>query len=107
MRGGIDLGGTKIQAAIIAPDGKAIGEARRPTPTEGGPDDVAREMAAALRAAADDAGVEPASLAGIGVGSPGEVDTETGDVTGAKNLPGWGGRFALGAMLSDELGPPV
>lgn len=107
MRGGIDLGGTKIQAAIISPDGEVTGDARRPTPTEGGPEDIASEMAGALRDAAAAAGVEPATLAGIGVGSPGEVDAEAGDVTGAKNLPGWGGRFALGATLSAELGPPV
>jgi glucokinase len=107
VRGGIDLGGTKIQAAIIAPDGQVAGEARRPTPTEGGPEDVAAEMAAALRDSAEAAKVDPSSLAGIGVGSPGEVDTATGDVTGARNLPGWEGRFALGSSLSDELGPPV
>ena len=36
-RGGIDLGGTKIQTAIVGPRGKAYGEARRQTPTEGEP----------------------------------------------------------------------
>jgi glucokinase len=106
-RGGIDLGGTKIQAAIATPNGEVIGDARRPTPTSGGPEEVARQMAAALAEAADAAGVNTDSLAGIGVGSPGDVDEATGEVSGARNLPGWDGSFALAAWLSDALGAPV
>jgi glucokinase len=107
LRGGIDLGGTKIQTAVVAEGGAVRGEARRPTPTEGGPEDVAREMAAALRESAEAAGVEPAELEGVGVGSPGDVDEASGDVASAKNLPGWSGRFPLGKRLSEELGTPV
>ena len=107
LRGGIDLGGTKIQGAIIAAEGKVVGDARRPTPTEGGPADVAREMAAALSEAAEVAGVETDSLAGIGVGCPGEVDERTGELSNASNLPGWNGRFPLAATLSDALGASV
>src|SRR4051794_41823331 len=36
LRGGIDLGGTKIQTAVVGTRGKVYGEARRPTPTSGG-----------------------------------------------------------------------
>jgi glucokinase len=107
VRGGIDLGGTKIQTAIVAPDGSVAGDARHPTPSEGGPEAIARAMAGALREAADAAGVDPGSLAGVGVGSPGEVDSETGDVTGVHNVAGWEERFALGPVLSTDLGPPV
>ena len=59
LRGGIDLGGTKIQTAIVDRAGKVLGEARQPTPTAGGPADVAEAMATALREAAEAAGVEP------------------------------------------------
>ena len=89
MRGGIDLGGTKIQAAIVDPGGEVQGESRHPTPTEGGPPDVAAAMAAALREAAESAGAEPSEIKGVGVGSPGAVDPATGDVTSARNLPDW------------------
>jgi len=34
-RGGIDLGGTKIQAVVVAEDNKVLGEARHPTPQAG------------------------------------------------------------------------
>jgi len=106
-RGGIDLGGTKIQAAIVGADGQVLGEARHPTPTEGGPPDVARAMEDALREAAAAAAVEPDQLAGIGVGSPGDADGKTGVVSGARNLPGWEGSFPLGETLSKALGAEV
>ena len=106
-RGGIDLGGTKIQTAIVDPDGKVLGQARRPTPTEGSPPDVAEAMALALREAAEDAGVETADLQGVGVGSPGDADGNTGVVSGARNLPDWAGSFPLGETLSKALGTEV
>jgi glucokinase len=107
LRGGIDLGGTKIQAAIVEPSGKVLGGARRSTPTRGGPEDVAEEMAAALREAAEAAGVQSDSLAGIGVGSPGDVDKKTGVVSGARNLPDWEGSFPLAETLARELDSEV
>ena len=105
--GGIDLGGTKIQTAIVEPGGAVRGEARQPTPTEGGPADVARAMEDALREAAAAAGVKPEELSGVGVGSPGDADGKTGVVSGARNLPGWNGSFPLGETLAKALGTPV
>ena len=107
LRGGIDLGGTKIQTAIVDGGGKVLGESRRPTPTSGGPQDVAEEMAAALREAAEQAGVETAALEGIGVGSPGDADEKTGVVSGARNLPDWESSFPLAETLKKSLGTEV
>lgn len=107
LRGGIDLGGTKIQTVVVSEDGAVRGEARQPTPTEGGPADVAHAMEDALREAASAAGVKPEELSGVGVGSPGDADGKTGVVSGARNLPGWEGRFALGEELSKALGTEV
>jgi glucokinase len=107
MRGGVDLGGTKIEAVIVAANNDVRGQQRLSTPTEGGPADVAEQILAALRAAADAAGVEPRALVRIGIGSPGDVDETTGEVSGARNLPGWEGSFGLGQHVSDALGPPV
>src|SRR4051794_23661503 len=69
-RGGIDLGGTKIQTVVVNGRGSVIGDARHPTPTKGGPPAVAAEMATALAEAAEAAGVETSSLESVGVGSP-------------------------------------
>jgi glucokinase len=104
LRGGIDLGGTKIQAVVVSEDHVVQGQSRHPTPTEGGPPDVAAAMIAAMRDAAREAGVETSALTGIGVGSPGDVDAGRGTVSSALNLPGWAGDFALGETLERELG---
>jgi glucokinase len=106
-RGGIDLGGTKIQTVVVDADNKVLGESRRPTPTTGGPEDVAREMAAAMREAAAQADLGTRDLAGVGIGSPGDADEKTGVVSDARNLPGWTGSFPLGEHLSEQLGVPV
>jgi glucokinase len=107
LRGGIDLGGTKIQTVVVDAGGDVKGESRRPTPTDGGPAGVAKEMAEALRESAQQAGVETAALEGIGVGSPGDADEKTGVVSAAKNLPDWEGSFPLAQTLKDELGTEV
>ena len=107
MRGGIDLGGTKIQAVVVDDGGGVKGEERVPTPTAGGPPNVADAMADAVRAAATAAGVETTELDGVGVGSPGIVDSRKGIVTSARNLPDWEGSFALAGALSDSIGTRV
>src|SRR3954451_10902383 len=106
-RGGIDLGGTKVQAAIVDDDGQVQGESRHPTPTAGGPQAVSDTCAAALREAAEAAGVKTRHLEAVGVGSPGVIDADAGSVTSARNLPDWEGTFPLGESLSGALGTPV
>jgi len=103
--GGIDLGGTKIQAVVVDEENSVLGSARVPTPTSGGPPDVARAMARALADAAGAAELEAGDLAGVGVGSPGTI--AGGAVTNARNLPGWDGSFPLAATLRGALGPDV
>jgi glucokinase len=107
MRGGLDLGGTKIEAIVVDRRHRVRGSARRPTPTSGGPTDVAAELARAVSDACAQAGIEPPALSGVGVGSPGSVDANTGAVANAGNLPGWRDSFPLAEWLSSELGTTV
>jgi len=103
--GGIDLGGTKIQAVVVDESHEVLGSARHPTPTTGGPADVALAMVGALREAQEQASTE--ELTGVGVGSPGAVDEEAGTVTSARNLPDWEGTYPLAEKLQAALGAPV
>jgi glucokinase len=107
IRGGIDLGGTKIQAVVVGDRGAVLGATRLPTPTTGGPPDVAAAMADAVREAADQAGAAPADLQGVGVGSPGAVDDDEGTVATARNLPDWLDPYPLRDVLADALGTKV
>jgi len=103
MKAGLDLGGTKIQAVVTDGEATVLGQARRETPRQGGPEAVVGALAETLRAALDDAGVEPMGLAGIGVGAPGSIDAETGTVVQVANIEGWDAPFALGPALAAEM----
>ena len=105
--GGIDLGGTKVAAAIIGSDHQVISYAKQPTPDRGGPEDVVRTMVATIGEAASNAGVETSELRGVGVGAPGSVDSSTGSLSGAGNLPNWQRTYPLGDQLSKAIGAPV
>ena len=105
--GGLDLGGTKIQAIVLDGRNSVLAEARHATPTDGGPKAVIDELAATLADACAQADLEPARLAGVGVGSPGAVDPRRGVVKGARNLPGEGAPIRIAAGLGKLTGTPV
>jgi glucokinase len=107
LRGGIDLGGTKIEAIVVDADNTVLGSSRHPTPPTGGPAAVTAQLVEAITGACKAAGVEASSLQGVGVGSPGVIDEPTGAVSSARNLSDWEGSFPLGATLSGEVGTPV
>ena len=99
--GGLDLGGTKIQAVVMDGRREVIGEAKSATPTTDGAQDVILALVSTMGTACADAGVELADLAGVGVGSPGAIDTRRGVVTGARNLPGEGAPIPRRGGLQD------
>lgn len=105
-RAGVDLGGTKIQAVIMDEDDKILGQHRTLTPTVGGPDDVADTIAAAVRLATADAGLQLGEIKAVGVGSPGQIDAGLGTVSQARNLPDWAGVYSLGSELTKRLDMP-
>src|SRR3954447_12544245 len=107
--GGIDLGGTKIQAAVVDEDADhaGLGAKRDQTSLKGGPKAIAARMAAVLKESLDEAGLSVKDLVGVGVGSPGSVDDEKGTVSGAMNLSEWSGAFNLRKALEKDLGAPV
>ncbi len=79
---GVDLGGTKIAAAVVE-DGRILGQARQPTP-QSGFEDVADAMAEVARRLLEEHG----PVAAIGVGSPGPLDPRAGTILFAPNIPG-------------------
>lgn len=103
LRAGIDLGGTKIQVAIVDEKNNVLGTDRRPTPTTGTPDGVTDAMASSVKAALTNASVGLEQIAGVGVGGPGQIDYEAGTLTNAGNLPGWMITYPLAEQLSKRL----
>jgi glucokinase len=95
----VDLGGTKVYGVVLHGD-KVKKDAKRKTPTSGGPDAVVETIAGVV----DDLGGTE-GIKGVGVGAPGPVDHEAGVVRQAPNLAGWqDANVPLGALVSKALG---
>src|SRR3954463_9649098 len=107
--GGIDLGGTKIQAAVVDEDAghEVLGAKRDQTPLKGGPKAIAARMAAVLKDALEEAGLKSDDLAGVGVGSPGGVAASRATFSGPITLREGSASHNLRKTLEKELGAPV
>lgn len=103
MRIGVDIGGTKTEAVVVADDGTVVESVRLPTGF--GPEAVMASTLAAVDALASATGLAATEFTTIGVGIPGAVDAATGRVSHAINLGLE--QLELGADLSALLGAPV
>jgi glucokinase len=99
---GVDLGGTKIQTAVLQGE-KVIASARELTPQSGVAGDVIDAIVKTLQSALHEASLSDEQLTGVGIGTPGEIDAEAGVVSLAANVPGFGGRVELGPLVSKQL----
>jgi glucokinase len=106
LYGAIDLGGTNVRAIIAGLDGEISGEDRRPSRAGEGLDTTIETLLASLAQACSAAGVEASDLRGLGVATPGWVDTERGVVPAAPQLVGWRD-VPLVEMLRERLGVTV
>ena len=82
---GIDIGATKIASVLLSESGETIDTAQVLTLAEEGMQTVFDKVAEQIL---DLAGRKPGAVVGIGIGSPGKVDSSRGIVYDAVNL-GW------------------
>jgi fructokinase len=99
MQIGVDFGGTKIEAAALAPDGGILTRLREPNP---GAYEAALETVARLIARVE---AETGGIGSIGVGIPGSPSPRTGLIRNANSTYLNGRPF--GADLEARLGRPV
>ena len=103
MRVGIDIGGTKTEAVLLADDGALAGSVR--LPTGWGPEAVIASTVEAVTGLVASAGIRFEHLSTVGVGIPGAVDSRAGRVTHALNLGVE--HLELGAELARHFAAPV
>jgi fructokinase len=96
---GVDFGGTKIEAAALAPDGEVVARLRMPTPaTYDAALAAVRDLVDRIEAATSQRGT-------VGVGAPGSVSPRTGMMRNANAVYLNGRRFR--EDLSQALARPV
>lgn len=107
---GVDLGGTKILAAVVDPNGQVLGQSKRKTLPKAEiitPPLVADRIALTVQEALAAAGLERTQIKAVGASAPGPVNVSTGWVARAANLPGWEAGYDLGPELAKRLKLPV
>ena len=102
---GVDMGGTKILAAVINAKGEIVQQAKMATKPKKGADEVIKRIERCIREAVDAAALKPSQIRAIGIGSPGPLDPETGVIIFAPNL-GWS-NVPLKAKLEANLSIPT
>ena len=97
---GIDIGATKIASVILSEQGELVASSQIPTL-------ASEDMSAVLDRVAgqilDLAKQSPGTVAGVGIGSPGKVDSDCGIVYDAVNL-GWK-EAPLVEAIASRIGP--
>lgn len=83
---GVDLGGTKILAGVFGPQLRLLQTAKLSTKSSRGFGSVVDRIARCVRDAVDEADMSLKQVQAIGIGAPGAVDSETGEVIFAPNL---------------------
>ena len=102
---GIDLGGTKVLAAVIDAEGRIVGRARAKTQAWREDEEVFETIARTGHRAVERAGITPRQIAAVGIGAPGPIDFDTGYIIEAANLRLK--NFPLGPRLAREFNRPT
>lgn len=98
----VDIGGTKMAAAVVDGVGSILSRADTPTPSEADAEGLFAALASVIRTARSGVDGDPV-LCGVGCGGP---MAKGGVAVSPLNIPGWR-RFPLRDRLVAELGLPV
>ncbi|MGI4792311.1 MAG: ROK family protein [Janthinobacterium lividum] len=92
---GIDIGGTKIACGIVTEAGEVLRQFRCPTPLTGSTSILNAALALASKFCNE-------SFTAIGIGTGGQVNSDTGVIVSATNLlPGWAGTDVKAAFETE------
>ena len=101
---GVDIGGTKVAAALVTPEGEIRQKTRVPMVSTG---DAATGFSAVKEAIGAIYSAAPeGAITGIGICSPGPLDPNTGVVINPPNLPCWR-NFPLAEEVEKAFGVPA
>jgi glucokinase len=85
---GVDIGGTKVAAGLVNPEGEILARNRTPMLTTGAPSNGLAAVSTAIRGLFTDASSQN-QIAAIGICAPGPLNPKTGVIINPPNLPLW------------------
>lgn len=108
---GIDLGGSKMAAALADGQGRVLAEERRPTPVEAGAEGVLTALAELVEDLLRAQNLTERDLSAVGLGIPGMIDRERGLCLFSPNLfwrnvdvaGFWRGRFSCRLVVDNDV----
>lgn len=99
---GIDLGGTNIVAGVVDEHYNILATAKRKTDLPRSADQITDDLADVTFEAIKNAGLTPDDIDSYGIGTPGAVESETGNVPYSNNLGFY--NVHLGKILKEKTG---
>jgi glucokinase len=102
---GVDLGGTKTDIGLIAPDNSIPARRRIATESEKGAESVVERIAEVVESFKGQVPLDE-KISALGICTPGPVDHVNGELLTLVNLPGLS-NTPLRALLAERLGIPV
>jgi glucokinase len=103
---GLDIGGTKIAAGVVGPDGAVRGFTVAPTYAKRGHDDALSRLFELGRQSVAESGASWDEIEAVGIGCGGPLDSANGILIAPLHLPGWE-NVPIVALAQSALGRPA
>ena len=103
---GVDIGATSVDVAVLGPDLAVLAHHGEPADVREGPGVVLARVRVLVRELLARAGFAPRQVIGIGIGVPGPVNFEIGQLVNPPLMPAWDS-FSIRDYLREEYAAPV
>lgn len=103
---GVDIGATSLDVAVLRPDLSVLAQHAEPADVREGPGVVLARVRMLLRDLLDRCGLDARQVIGIGIGVPGPVNFEIGQLVNPPLMPAWDS-FSIRDYLREDYAAPV
>jgi len=103
---GVDIGATSLEVAVLAPDLAVLAHHAEPADVREGPGVVLARVRVLVRELLARAGFDAGQVIGIGIGVPGPVNFEIGQLVNPPLMPAWDS-FSIRDYLREDYAAPV
>ncbi len=103
---GVDIGATSLDVAVLAPNLTVLAHHAEPADVREGPGVVLARVRGLIRELLQRAGFDAKQVIGIGIGVPGPVNFEIGQLVNPPLMPAWDS-FSIRDYLREDYAAPV